>query len=162
MAWSNSKIFTSYITDLLTQQKDFDLASSAGAPSVDILKVALYNDNITPSNTATASATVYSAVGSPWATGNEVKDNSGWPAGGLQLATNRTVSLVGTNVVFDAPDLTSATNATTLVNVTGCLVWDDTIDDRGICYNWFGGSNTVLNGTFTIVWSGDGIISFIT
>ena len=43
----------------------------------------------------------------------------------------------------------------------GCHIYNDTettpVADMGICYIYFGGSNSVTNGTFTIVWSGSGI-----
>jgi hypothetical protein len=45
--------------------------------------------------------------------------------------------------------------------VFGCLVYDDTITtpvaDQGLCFNYFGGTQSVTAGTFTVVWSASGI-----
>jgi hypothetical protein len=45
--------------------------------------------------------------------------------------------------------------------IFGCLVYDDTLTtpvaDQGICYNYFGGTQSVTGGTFTIVWHPNGI-----
>ena len=53
----------------------------------------------------------------------------------------------------------------TLANVYGCLCYDDsitagTVADQGVCYNYFGGVNQVTAGTFTIIWSANGIARF--
>jgi hypothetical protein len=63
--------------------------------------------------------------------------------------------------VFDAADLPGGGNVT-LANVYGCLVYDDTITagtvaDQGICFNYFGGAQSVTAGTFTIIWNASGI-----
>ena len=33
------------------------------------------------------------------------------------------------------------------------------VADQGICYNYFGGANSVTLGTFTIVWNASGIFA---
>jgi hypothetical protein len=47
--------------------------------------------------------------------------------------------------------------------VFGCLVYDDTLTtpvaDQGVCYNYFGGTQSVTAGTFTIQWGAPGIFS---
>ena len=42
---------------------------------------------------------------------------------------------------FDAANTVSTGTSATLANVYGCLVYDDTTADHGICYNYFGGTN---------------------
>ena len=89
-------------------------------------------------------------------------DVSGWPAIGRQLQT--VTSQFATNVyTFDAADTVSTGSSATLANVYGCLVYDDTITtpvaDQGLCFNYFGGANSVTDGTFTIAWSASGILS---
>jgi hypothetical protein len=63
---------------------------------------------------------------------------------------------------FDAADTASAAGAT-ITGAFGCLVYDDTIAtpvaDQGICYNYFGGSQSVSGGLFTVVWSASGIFA---
>jgi hypothetical protein len=86
-----------------------------------------------------------------------VFDASGWPAVGRNLvATSGFSSNVYT---FDSADTVSANNTTTLTNAYGCLVYDDTTGDQGICFNYFGGANSVTSGTFTIVWNASGIFA---
>ena len=49
----------------------------------------------------------------------------------------------------------------TLSNVYGCLVYDSTVTNKyAYCWNYFGGAQSVTSGTFTVVWSGSGIMSF--
>lgn len=151
MAWSNSKIFQQFLEDAVLNVAAFDLDS-------DTFKAALYNNSITPDNDTTAANSAYNA--GQWATANEQTESGQWAAGGVAL-TSPAVSVATADVVYwDAADTVSG-SAADLSNVYGCLVYDDTLTtpvaDQGICYNYFGGSNSVVNGTFTIVWSANGI-----
>ena len=154
MAWSNSKVFRPYIADMIgnTAALDYD---------ADTIKVALYNNSITPDNDVTAANSAFNA--GQWATANEVSESGQWATGGVALAS-KTVD-VGTadQVTVDAAD-TASGSAADLAAVYGCLVYDDTlaspVADQGMCYNYFGGSNSVVNGTFTVVWSASGIMRF--
>lgn len=151
-AWSNSKIFSAFITDALNNTAAFDLDG-------DTLKAALFDNTITPSQTVSAANSAYGA--GVWASGG-VSDASGWPAAGRALAG--VTSGFSSNVyTFDAADTASANNTTTLTNATGTLVYEDTlaapVADQGICYNYFGGANSISSGTFTIVWNASGILA---
>ncbi len=155
MAWTNSKIFTPFLRDVLSSAQ---LTGFTGLDS-DTSKVALYNDSITPDNDATDTLTAYNT--GAWANTNEVSQAGQWAAGGIALTTP-TVGTAADAVYFDAVD-TASGSAATLASVYGCLVYDDTVTsiaDRGVCYNYFGGANSVTNGTFTIVWSPNGIFRF--
>ncbi len=148
MAWSNSKIFMSFIEDCFENTSANDLDS-------DTHKVALFDNTITPSQTVATASAIYGA--GVWASGG-VFDASGWPAVGRDLAT--VTSAFSSNVyTFDAADTVSANNTTTLTNAYGALVYDDTTSDHGICFNYFGGANSVTSGTFTIVWNASGIFT---
>lgn len=154
MAWSNSKVFASYLEDSLARTAAFDLNS-------DTFKVVLYNNSITPSETVTAANTRYGQ--GQWAGTNEVYETGQWAQGGEALASI-TYGRGGTaTITWDAADLSSGTSAD-LSNVHGCLIYDDTLTapeaDQGVCYNYFGGSASVANGTFTIVWNSSGIATF--
>lgn len=151
MAWAGagSHVFRIFLADVMLNVAAFDLDS-------DTFKVALYNDSITPDNdVATATLSTYNGAGSQWLVANEVT-HAQWPAAGQTLASP--VINVGTaDVVFwDGTDTASGANAT-LANVYGCLVHDTTISSRGVCYNYFGGTNSVTNGTLTVVWHANGI-----
>lgn len=154
MAWSDSRIFRPYVADMIgnTSALDFD---------ADTIKVALYNNSITPDNDATAANSAYNVA--QWATANEVSEAGQWAAGGVALASKTVSVAVADTVTVDAAD-TASGSAADLASVYGCLVYDDTlatpVADQGLCYNYFGGSNSVVNGTFTVVWAATGIMQF--
>jgi hypothetical protein len=152
MAWSASKIFLASLEDTLENTTALDLNS-------DTFKAALYDNDITPDQTVASANTAYNA--GQWAiSGNEVS-NGGWAAGGVAL-TSVTSSFTSNVYTFDAADTANA-SAATLASVFGCLVYDDTLTtpvaDQGVCYNYFGGTQSVTAGTFTIQWSASGIFS---
>ena len=66
-----------------------------------------------------------------------------------------------TSIRWDANDTASVGATADLAAVFGCHIYNDTattpVVDIGVCYIYFGGTNSVTNGTFTIVWSGSGI-----
>lgn len=153
MAWSNSKIFSAYITDVLNNTTAMDANS-------DTMKAALYNNSITPDQTVASANTAYNA--GQWANTNEVSDGTDWDAGGEPL-TGVTSGFSSNVYTFDASNTPQSGTTCTLANVYGCLVYDDTIAspvaDQGMCYNYFGGVNSVTAGTFTIVWNASGIFT---
>lgn len=152
MAWSNSKIFSAFPTDSFNSTAAFNV-------DADNVKAALFDNTITPSQTVASASTAYGA--GVWASGG-VFDASGWPAVGRQLLS--VTSGFSSNVyTFDAADTVSANSTTTLTNAYGCLIYNDTLTtpvaDQGLCYNYFGGGNSVTSGTFTVVWNASGIFS---
>jgi hypothetical protein len=159
MAWANSKIFDAFVLDVLENTAAFDLG---GTP--DTFKVALFDNDITPSNTVSAANSAFGA-GQWVSAGNEVFEAGQWATGGVALTTPDMSIPTGATIMFDAAD-TASGSAADLANVYGCLVYDDTlatpVADQGVCYNYFGGANSVVNGTFTVVWAAPnaGIFSF--
>jgi hypothetical protein len=152
LAWSNSKIFMATVSDALNNTAAIDLDG-------DTLTVALFDNSITPSQTVAAASTAYGA--GVWASGG-VSDVSGWPAAGRNLAS--VASGFSSNVyTFTAANTASANSNTTLASVYGCLVYENSlaspVADQGICFNYFGGSNGVTAGTFTVVWNASGIFA---
>lgn len=154
MAWSNSKVFMALFEDTLENTTAMDLNS-------DTFKVALYDNDITPDQTVTSANTAYN-VGQWTATGNEVADGAEWPAGGETL-DNPTSTRASNVYTFDADNTVSTGTSATLAAVFGCLVYDDTIAapvaDQGVSYHYFGGTNSVTDGTFTVVWNATGIFT---
>jgi hypothetical protein len=153
MAWSNSKIFRAFLGDVLGNTTAMDLNS-------DSFKVALYDNDITPDNDVTASNSAYN-VGQWASAGNEVIDATNWVAGGRTLASLSIDVSVADVVFWDAADLAGG-GTVTLTNAFGCLVYDDTattpVADQGVCYNYFGGAQSVTAGTFTIAWNANGLL----
>jgi hypothetical protein len=152
MAWTNSKIFRAFLADVLDNTAAIDLGT-------DVPKVALYDNDITPDNDVTSANTAY-GVGQWVTTSNEVFEAGQWAQGGVALGSTSLNSATADVVFYDAAD-TASGSAADLAAVFGCLVYDDTLTtpvaDQGICYNYFGGTNSVTNGTFTVVWSANGI-----
>ncbi len=152
MAWSNSKVFTIAIENMLENTAAMDLDS-------DTFKAALFDNSITPSQTVSAANSAYAA--GVWASGG-VADAVSWPAAGIALGSV-TSGFTSTTYTFDAADTTSNDSTTDLASVYGCLVYDDTlaapVADQGLVYIYFGGSNSVVNGVFTIVWNASGLIT---
>lgn len=156
---TSSKLFTAFITDVMNVTSDhLDL-------NTDTIKVALFGNSVTPSQTAASAATQYGAGGT-WTTGNEVI-NTGtptgtpWTANGLALA-NKSSSFSSVTYTFDADDKSGGTTDT-ITAAYGCLIYDDSattpVVDQGICYLAFGGSNSVTAGTFTVSFNASGIFT---
>lgn len=154
MAWTNSKIFRPYLADVLDNTTAIDLGA-------DSFKAALYNNTITPDNDVTAANSAYN-VGQ-WATAAEVFEAGQWAQTGIVL-TGQTVNSGTADVVFFDANDTASGSAADLTNATGVLVYSDTIAtpvaDQGVCYNYFGGPNSVVNGLFTVQWSANGLMRF--
>lgn len=154
MAWSNSKIFRTYLADSLNRTAAFDL-------NADAFKAALFGNTGTPDQNAAAASAAYNT--GQWVTANEVSQAGQWAAGGVALGS--VVVDVGTAgvVFFDAADTASGA-AATLASVYGALVYDDTLTtpvaDQGVCFNYFGGVQSVTGGTLTVVWSANGIMRY--
>lgn len=160
MAWTNSKIFSSYLTDVLNNTTAIDLNTDT------LIEAALFDNTITPNQSDTSAHNAYAAAGGSWASGGVVDTGSsapaGWPALGRPLQSP--TSTFSANVfTFDAADTVSANGVTSLTNAYGTLIYDHSIStpvaDQGICYLYFGGANSVVLGTFTIVWNASGLMT---
>ena len=117
MAWTNSKIFMAFLEDVFENTTAMDTNS-------DTFKNALYDNDITPSQTVTSANSAYNV--DQWVTtGNEVSEAGQWATGGVALAS--VTSAFSSNVyTFDAAD-TASGSAADLANVNGCLIYDDTV-----------------------------------
>lgn len=162
MAWTDSRIFREWPKAVMGQgQTAAVLPAGYAGLGADTVKVALFNNSVTPDKDAALTSTGYNS--GTWVTANEVTDATNWVAGGRALAS-KTLTTPSTGVfMFDAADLAGGGNVT-LANVYGCLVYDDTITagtggvaDEGVTFNYFGGPQSVTAGTFTIVWNANGI-----
>jgi len=166
MAWTDSRVFTQAVLNPLTASVWSTTEPTnygANGLSADTIKVALFNNSVTPDRDAAVASTGYNS--GTWTTGNEVTDATNWVAGGRALAS-KTYTLGTSVVAFDAADLAGG-GTLTLSATFGCLVYDDTITggtvaDQGMSFNYFGGSQSVTGGTFTIVWDATGILKFTT
>jgi hypothetical protein len=161
MAWTASKVFTTFVTDLVNNTTAMDLNTDA------LLEVGLFNTTITPDNTVTSANSAWAVA--VWVVGGAITDTgtsapAGWPQLGRPLASV-TSTFSTTTYTFTAAATVSANATTTLAATGGCLIYDHsagTVTDQGICYINFGGSQTVTLGTFTIAWNGSGIFTIST
>lgn len=150
MAWSASGVFVATLEAVLENAQAIDV-------DLDAIKIALYDNDITPDKTVALANTAYNA-GQWTASGNEVADGAEWPATGQALGS--VTSGISSNVyTFDAADEVSDGTSATLANVYGCLVYDDAVSDYGLCYLYFGGVNSVTDGTFTVAFNASGIFT---
>jgi hypothetical protein len=162
MAWTTSKIFRQWIADSLAPT-----ASFVGKwNSTDVYNAALYNNTTTPDATVTAALSAYNAGTSQWVVANEVIDtlNSNWVAGGRQVAGTGSgggYASSGSTITFDGNDTAGAGNVT-ITNAFGDLLYDNTlatpVSKQGAAFHYFGGAQSVTNGTFTIVWNVAGLM----
>jgi len=135
---TDSKVFVATLEYQL-EGGSLDLAS-------DAVKIALYNDSCTPDEEVALANTAYGA--GVWAS-NEVNDGAEWPAAGQALGS--VTSTITTNVwSLDAADEVSDGTSATLADVRGCLIYDDTVSDYGLCFLDFNGAQAVTDGTFTV------------
>ena len=154
MAWSASKIMMSFLEDVFENTTAIDLNS-------DSFKITLWDNDITPDQTVASASAAY-ATGQWVSAGNEVSDGAEWPVAGQALGS--VTSTFASNVyTWDAADEVSDGTSATLVGFFGCFIYDDTIAapvvDPGICYLYFGGTQTVTDGTLTVLFNASGIFS---
>lgn len=152
MAWTASKVFARTITEQINGGHAFNW-------STDTIKAALYASNtMTPDNTVTTDVlTEYNGTASQWVIANEVASGGGYTSGGVAV-TPLSVSQTTNVVTFTSSGTPQWTSAS--FTAYGCLVYDSTISNIGLSYNYFGGAQTVASGTFTVTWNASGIATF--
>ncbi len=155
MAFTASAIFREWVLGPMFQ------SSGTGYTGLDsdTVNVALFNNTTTPDKDAAVGSTGFNT--GVWVTGNEVTDVTNWVSGGRALA-GKAFTTPSTGVaMFDGTDLAGGGNVT-LTNAYGCLVYDNTITagtvaKQGSSFHYFGGSQSVTAGSFTIVWHVNGL-----
>lgn len=161
MSWATagSAIFREFVTDSFANAVAYDL-SGAG---VDAFKVALYNNTTAPDKDS--GLTGYNEATSQWVVANEVIDSTtgtDWPTAGVALTSPALTNPSTGVVMWDAADTVSGSTAD-IANAYGCLVYDDTLAGKpGICFLYFGGANSVTNGTFSVIYSASGLMRITT
>lgn len=162
MSWTDSRVFAAWISNPMLAAPG-SLPTGYGGLPTDTVRCALFNGTTTPDRTAAVASTGYNT--GQWVTANEVTGASEWVAGGRQL-TSDAVSQSGGVVSYTAASLTG-TATITMSGIYGCLIYDaaitgGTVAKQGVCYNYFGGSQSVTSGTFTVTFSGSTVCQFTT
>ncbi len=167
MAWTVSAVFQQAIINPIAH----GVSATTGFPTgylsqgllADTVNVALFNNTTAPDKTAVVGSTGFNTGTWTQNVGNEVIDSGGsnWPTGG-RAALNKTWVLDSgsSSLCFHADNTTGAGNVT-IAAAFGCLVYDFTISGgtvakQGMCFNFFGGTQSVTAGTFTILWATPG------
>ncbi len=151
MAFNTSGVFGALIEDALENTAAIDL-------NLDSFKVALYGNGITPDVNVTAANSAHGV--DQWLT--DIFDSTNWDDGGEPLSTPTSTRSSGV-YTFDGVDTVQGGANCTLSAVYGCQVYDDSLTtpvaDQGVCFNDFGGSQSVTSGDFTIQWNTSGIFT---
>lgn len=154
MAWTDSRVFRSFLTDTLAGTAVFD----TDAPS-DTYKLALFNNTVVPDKDATSANSRYGTPAT-FVTGNEITDATNWVVGGKAISSMTTTNPSSGVIMVDAADVASGGNVT-LTGFYGGLVYDDTkstpVAKQAMCFNYFGGTQTVTANPFTAVLDANGL-----
>lgn len=158
MAWSASAIFQQAMLNPITRAVNAATAPTSFVSLTAASEVfcALYGNTGTPDKTAAVGLTGYNAATSQWVTANEIT-GTGYTAGGVALtSTSWALDTGSSSIVYHAAN--PAWTSVTVSGVYGDLVYDNvtsggTVAKQGYCYNYFGGTQSVTSGTFTIVWA---------
>jgi hypothetical protein len=164
MTWTNSDINAAGLNCILngnaaTSETFGPFYGSTQSFSGDTVNVALYGTTPTTATalTDTLAHNAYNGSGGQWVTANEVS-GTGYTATGVAV-TSKTETSAGTAI---AKFTSTATPTWTTATFTafGCLVYDTTITNKyAYCWNYFGGSQSVTAGTFSITWNASGIFA---
>lgn len=154
MAWTDSRIFQqAMLNPMLGRLWTTAAPTTFSSLSADTVNCALFGSAVTPDRTAAVASTGYNT--GTWTTGNETS-GTGYTAGGSALGSKAfAIDTGSSSICFTAANV-SWTTAT--ITASGDLVYDSTITagtvaKQGLCFNYFGGSQTVTGGTFTIQWA---------
>jgi hypothetical protein len=160
VSWSASAIFQQAMLNPIARAVNAGTApTSFVSLTGDTVNVAVYNNTTAPDKTAAVASTGYGT--GTWS-GNEVT-GTGWSAGGVSVGTTKTwtVDSGSSSLCYQVTAPTAgqtSTTGVTLAGFYGALVYDNTISGgtvaaQGICFNYFGGTQTITAGTFTILWA---------
>ena len=165
MAWTDSRIFTQAVLNPLTASAwstTEPTTYGANGLSADTINVALFGSGVTPDRDAAVASTGYNT--GTWVTGSEITGTN-WAAGGQTLGTKAYTADLGGNVgvSFDAADVSVST--VTLAAFFGDLTYDFTITagtvaKQGLCFHYYGGTQSVTAGNLTIIWDATGVFRF--
>jgi len=147
MAWSASSAFRQIYSDMIGNVTAFDW-------DADTIKMAAFDNTITPDKNVSAANSAYGA--GVWASGGVSGTNL--PAAGVALASKTNDVSTNGQITLDAADNTIT--GTALTNITGLLCYDDTLTtpvaDQGFGYHYLGGASSP-SGDVTFVYSASGL-----
>lgn len=164
MAWSASAIFQQAMLNPITNGGGgvgaVTKPTTYTSLTADTVNVAVFNNTTAPDKTAAVGSTGFNT--GTWVTANEVTGTN-WASGGVSVGTTKTwtVDSGSSSLCYQVTAPTAGQTSTATVSLAGfygCLVYDSTITagtvaKQGICFNYFGGTQTITAATFTILWA---------
>lgn len=151
MSWSASFVFRAAALDMLGT-RGLTLTSHA-------LKLALFNNSVTPDKDAAAASTAYNT--GTWLTANEIYQVGQWAQAGVAISGLALTTPSSGVVMLGATNPTSGTNCT-ISGAYGGLVYDSTVTtpvaNQGVSAHNFNASTGVTSGTYTAVIAAGGIL----
>jgi hypothetical protein len=156
MAWTVSAIFQQAMLNPIARGPGgTTFPTSFTGLTADTVNCALFLTGATPDKAAVVGSTGYNT--GTWTTGNEAPGTGNYTQGGTALGSKSWAVDTGSSSVCFTAANASWTSAT-ISSVFGDLVYDNTISGgtvakQGMCFNYFGGSQSVTSGTFTIQWA---------
>lgn len=156
---STSSVFAQFLLDPILKAGSQSAVGFSSLTATDVIKVALFNNSVTPDRTAAVASTGYNT--GTWTTANEITDATNWVAGGRTLS-GAALAASGAVCSYTASNTASGGACTFANPAYGVLVYDSsitsgTVAKQGICFNAFGGPAQVTNGSFTVVWNASGL-----
>ena len=160
MAFTASAIFQqAMLNPLMGRSWTTAAPTTYGSLSADVINCALFGNTGTPSKSVSAVNSGYGL--DQWVVGNETNGGANWPAGGLPLASKAfAIDTGSSSICFSTAALVG--NPVTVAAAFGCLIYDNTITvpaKQGLCYNYFGGTQSVTAGSFTVTWPTVGAVT---
>lgn len=156
MAWSASAIFQQAMLNPIAGRCWTTAAPTTfSSLSADTINCALFGTSATPDKTAIVGSTGYNT--GTWTTANEMPGTGNYTQGGTALGSKAfAVDSGSSSICFTAANVTWT--SATISGAFGDLVYDSTVTGgtvakQGLCFNYFGGSQSVTSGTFTIQWA---------
>lgn len=158
MAWTTSAIFQqSTLNPLLGKATGSTNPTTFGSWVADTIDCALFLTGATPDKTAAFASIGYNT--GTWTTTNEAPGTGGYTQGGTALASKaNTIDSGSSSLCFTAANPSWA--SATISSVFGNFIYDasitatgSTVVKQGLCFNYFGGAQSVTSGTFTIQWA---------
>lgn len=152
MAWSSAIFQQAMLSPIAQKMSGATAATGATSWGSDTIKCALYGSGVTPDKTVAVASSGYGT--GVWS-GTEIT-GTGYTAGGNTLGSKAAAIDSGSSSLCFTAGSSSWTTAT--ITASGDLVYDasvtaGTVANQGLCFNSFGGSQTVTGGTFTIAWA---------
>jgi hypothetical protein len=154
MAWGGSAVFTSWAFSAVSNTGFTKGRWATGAPQVmQRLRLALFNDQVTPDRTAGAASAAYGQ--GTWTRDREVTSPAAgaWPDGGIFFPlTDADPAGQAYKYLFPQPNPFTVPGVT-MAGACGDLLYDPDFAYLGQAFHDYGGTVNIADGLFTVTWA---------